>query len=348
MNILYYILIAIIIINLFVFNYLYTYTKTFYHHTEPLKEHTLQVSGLHTIYYSEHGNRNGKPVLFVHGGPGYPPIKGAHRFFHPDKYYIITVHQRGCGKSRPIAELRENTTQHLIEDFEKIRNKLNIQKWMLFGGSWGSTLSLAYAITYPDVVSELVIKGVFLATQDEVDWLYSSSGAPNIFPESWNYFIGAFPNKTNKSDNYLDEYGKCFNGDYGNEKRKDCLHRWSVWESSLKNLQVNNLNDIVEKEKNEEDKHEYEAGPIIEHHYIRNNCFLEPGFFFKTENINKIKHIPTVIVQGRYDIICPIDSAYKLHKLLPKSKLYITMAGHSSLDDENISANIDATDSFLQ
>ena len=348
MNILYYILIAIIIINLFVFNYLYTYTKTFYQHTEALKEHTLQVSGLHTIYYSEHGNRNGKPVLFVHGGPGHPPIKGAHRFFHPDKYYIITVHQRGCGKSRPIAELRENTTQHLIEDFEKIRNKLNIQKWMLFGGSWGSTLSLAYAITCPDVVSELIIKGVFLGTQDEVDWLYSSSGAPNIFPESWDYFIGAFPNKTNKSDNYLDEYGKCFKGDYGNEKRKDCLHRWSVWESSMKNLQVNNLNDIVEKEKNEQDKDEYAAGPIIEHHYLKNNCFLEPGFFFKRENINKIKHIPTVIVQGRYDIICPIDSAYNLHKLLPKSKLYITMAGHSSLDDENISANIDATDSFLQ
>jgi proline iminopeptidase len=340
MNILYYILTALIVINLFIFNYLYTYKKTFYPEIEPFKETTIQVSNLHTIYYAEYGNKNGKPVLFLHGGPGYAPLKETPRFFNPNAYHVIILHQRGCGKSTPLGEIKENTTQDLIEDCEKIRKQLNIKKWMLFGGSWGSTLSLAYSITYPEVITGLILRGIFLGRKEEINWMYSSIGAANVFPESWDYFKNALPYKTT---DYINEYDKCFNGDFEN-KRDDCLLAWTVWENSIISLYPKPLNTII-KETLEDN--EYKSGSLIEHHYMINNCFLDQDFFFKQENINKIKDIPIIIVQGRYDMICPVVTAYNLHKALPKSILNITMAGHSSLDEETVNALINASDSFI-
>ena len=334
--------IAIIVVNLFVFNYLNAYKKTFYPEIEPFKETILQVSKLHKIYYAEYGNKNGKPVLFLHGGPGFAPVKQSPRFFNPEVYHVIIVHQRGCGKSTPLGEIKENTTQYLIEDCEKIRKQLNVKKWMLFGGSGGSTLSLAYAMTHPEVVTELILRGVFLSRKKELNWLFSTStGAANVFPESWDYFKNALPYKTN---DYINEYGKCFNGQFEN-KRDDCLLAWTVWETSVINLHPKPLSERI-KETIEDN--EYKTGALIEHHYLLNNCFLEPGFFLKSENLNKIIDIPMIIVQGRYDMVTPMTSAYELHKNLPKSILNITMAGHSSLDEDNVNALINATDSFMR
>ena len=340
MNVLYFILIAIIVINLFVFNYLYTYKKTFHPEIEPFKETTIQVSNLHTIHFAQYGNENGKPVLFLHGGPGYAPVKQSHRFFNPAVFHVIILHQRGCGKSVPLGEIRENTTQHLIEDCEKIRKQLNIQKWLLFGGSWGSTLSLTYAIHYPEVITGMILRGVFLSRKEELEWLYSPTGAARIFPESWNYFKDALPYKTG---DHLNDYDKCFKEDSENIREK-CLLSWSVWESSLVSLNSQPLDTIIKETMASK---EYKTGSLIEHHYIMNDCFIEPGFFFKPENINKIKDIPIIIVQGRYDVICPMSTAYELHKRLPKSKLNVTLAGHSSLEEENVHALIEATESFI-
>ena len=185
---------------------------------KPFKRSTLKVSDLHTISYELYGNIKGKPVLFVHGGPGGGTDSHCARFFNPKKYYIVLVDQRGCAKSKPFGETRENTTEDLINDFEKIRKLLNIKKWQLFGGSWGSTLSLAYAIAHPKVVTELVLRGIFTFTKEELDWVQQGTGASLIFPEAWEYYKSVIPK--DERDDYIKAFGKRFDGSMG-EKEKD-------------------------------------------------------------------------------------------------------------------------------
>ena len=347
----------VLILLIFILYYIYIYSSSqindIYAHTllyppiKPLNTYYIQVSEIHTVCYSTYGNINGKPVLFVHGGPGGGVNDNAARFFNPNYYYIILVDQRGCGKSTPSGELRENTTQNLINDFEKIRKSLNIDKWQLFGGSWGSTLSLAYAITYPEIVTNMILRGVFLATPEEIDWLYGSNklnGVAKFNPISWNYFKDTLPVQYQGfNQNYIINYNKCFNGEFGKEKQDECLLSWSVLESSIVKLRPSSLNEVIEgvKQKN------YVERSLLENYYLLNNFFLEPGFFFKRENIEKIQNIPIIIVQGQYDLICPSVSAYKLDTMLVNSKIYITNAGHTMYDDENIKYLVEATNSFI-
>lgn len=310
---------------------------------KPLKSYKMKVSDLHTIAFWTYGNKNGKPVLFVHGGPGSCTSPVHARFFNPKKYYIILVDQRGCGKSKPTAETKENNTQNLIEDFEKIRNFLHIEKWMVFGGSWGSTLSLAYAITHPENVSELVLRGIFLCSKAENDWLTESGGAEHFNPESWDYYENSIPNKKKYKNNYIKAFDDCFKGKYGHKKQDQCLLAWSAWEDSNSSLIRKPFKEIVNELKQSK---KYIEMSTLEQHYFKNSCFLETNFFLKPTNLNKLSSIPIIIVQGMYDLVCPFISAYRLHKALPHSEFYPTLAGHTALDKENIKYLVKATDYF--
>lgn len=311
---------------------------------KPLHSYKMKVSDIHTVAYWTYGNPNGKPVLFVHGGPGSATEPTLARFFNPKGYYIVLVDQRGCGKSRPIAEVRENTTKDLISDFEKIRKNLKIEKWMVFGGSWGSTLSLAYAIEHPDKVTELVIRGVFFCTKPEVDWITEPGGAQRFSPEAWTFYENAIPDKKKFADNYLKAFGKCFKGDYGSKKKDMCMLAWSAWEDANSKLDPIPLKEILTDMRKTKS---YIAMSTIEHHYFSNKCFLEDNYFLKPANLKKLKNIPMTIVQGLYDLECPFVTAYKLHKALPHAQFYPTIAGHTALDKENIKYLVKATDYYL-
>lgn len=312
---------------------------------KPLQRYKLKVSDIHTVYYSTFGNKDGKPVLILHGGPGSALTDEAARFFNPSYYYIVLVDQRGSGKSEPNGELRENTTQNLIEDFEKIRKSLNIKKWLLFGGSWGSTLSLAYAISHSDIITGMILRGIFLQTNEEIEWIYSSNenaGLKMFNPQAWDYFKNTLPQK-DITGNYIKDYKRCFNGDFGETKKEECLLGWDVLEGNSIKLKFQPLNEYINNLK----KNEYTKSSLIENYYMVNHFFLEPNYFLNPNNINKIKNIPTIIVNGKYDLVCPPKTAYKLHKLLTNSKLYITLAGHTIYDDENIKYLVKATNEFM-
>ena len=300
--------------------------------SKKINDYYIPVSSIHTIYVSTYGNKNGTPILYVHGGPGGNTNKKHSKYFDPKRYYIILIDQRGCGKSTPNNEIKNNTTMDLINDFELVRNKLNISKWILCGGSWGSTLSLAYAIEHPNVVIKLVISGIFLCSNEEIYWTTEPNGASYFNPEAWDYYVNALPNKDlNKL--YIDRYTKCFEGKYGKKHKDKCLLAWSVWENSLSSINQKPLKDVIKYTKN---KTQYKDLSIIENHYFTNNCFLKNNYFHDDNNIKKIKNIPITIIQGIYDLECPFINAYRLHKLLPNSKLIITHDGHSILDHENL------------
>jgi proline iminopeptidase len=316
---------------------------------KPLTEEHIKVSSLHNVVYWTYGNPNGKPVLFIHGGPGAGTNPNCARFFDPSAYYIVLVDQRGCGKSKPTAELRENTTFDLIQDFEKIREKLNISKWQLFGGSWGSTLSLAYAIAHPDKVTELVIRGIFLIRQSEIDWFINPKGTESNYPDTYeSFFLEGIPKSERKEDvckmDLFKIYGKCFNGDFGKNAKNNALLCWCAWETSVSHLKPTPPDEIVRDYKKSK---AYVYMSAIEHHYFSNKGFFKnDNYFLEKENIDKIKDIPTTIVQGRYDVLCPIISAYELHKQLPHAKFHATIAGHSAFDEDNISKLVDATNMY--
>jgi proline iminopeptidase len=350
MKILYYKVIVFIVIILIIWKTIYflnaledKYSHTsLYPKIQPLNSYYIDVSKIHKVSFSVYGNKYGKPILYVHGGPGSAPTEDAARFFDPSYYFIIIVDQRGSGKSLPSGELKENTTQNLIQDFEIIRKKLNIDKWLLYGGSWGSTLSLIYAIEYPNIILGMILRGIFLCGRNQIDWIWGEKSKIKYYnPISYNYFVNTLPNK-NLSGNYVIDYKNCFDGKFGDNKKDKCLLSWTVYESSLSKLKFKKLEEVI----NDVKKTNYSSSSLIENHYMLNNCFLEPGFFFKPENINKIKHIPIIIVQGKYDLICPPITAYKLHEMLPNSQLHITLAGHSQYDDDNIEKLVEATNSF--
>ncbi|MBK2026273.1 prolyl aminopeptidase [Francisella philomiragia] len=307
-----------------------------YPEIEPYNQEFLKVSDIHTICFEECGNPNGKPALFIHGGPGGGIQPSYRQYFNPDKYRVILVDQRGCGKSTPFAELRENTTQNLIEDFEKIRKKLNIDKWMVFGGSWGSTLGLAYAQAYPEVVTELVLRGIFLGREKELSWLYQH-GASMVFPDMWEKYIEPIPVEQRKD--FISAYHSILTGDDEKLKQQAAV-AWSVWEASTSKLFV----DKKSIDRYGEDKFSL-AFARIECHYFKNKLFIEEAQLLN--EAYKIKDIPGVIVQGRYDMVCPAVSAWDLHKVWPKAELdIIADAGHSISEPGILEALVRATDKF--
>ncbi|MEC7778882.1 MAG: prolyl aminopeptidase [Candidatus Neomarinimicrobiota bacterium] len=291
---------------------------------EPFNTFHLPVSDLHTIYVEESGNKNGKPVIFLHGGPGGGVDPKYRRYFNPDKWRIIMFDQRGCGKSTPFAELKENTTWDLVDDIEKIRNHLSIDNWVVFGGSWGSTLSLAYSQTYPNSCKGLILRGIFLVRKKEIDWFYQE-GANNIFPDRWESFLEPIP--VEKRDNLMQAYYEILTGD-DHSKKIEAAKAWSTWEGSTVRLMQdeNFISDFS-------DEKFAEAFARIECHYFMNNCWFNSNNHL-IENVDKIRHIPGVIIHGRYDIICPVVQAWDLHQAWPEADLHIIPdAGHSIFEE---------------
>ena len=299
----------------------------------------INVSEIHTVYWEESGNPEGKPVVFVHGGPGGGVSAETRRFFDPKKYRIIQFDQRGCGQSTPHACVEENTTWDLIADMEVLRQKLGIEKWQVFGGSWGSTLALAYAIKHPQRVSELILRGIFLLRQSELQWFYQY-GASQIFAEAWQDYYYFIPEQ--ERDDLMKAYQKRL---FGNDKEQQlaAARVWSVWEGSTCHM-IPDENHIQESGEDEFAL----AFARIENHYFMNKGFFEHENWI-LDNINKIHQIPTIIIQGRYDVVCPMVTAFDLHQVFPESELIIVpKAGHSAFEPNIVKELIKATNKFAE
>jgi proline iminopeptidase len=304
---------------------------------EPFNTGMLKVSDLHEIYYEESGNPKGKPVVFLHGGPGGGSDPKQRRFFHPGKYRIINFDQRGCGKSTPYANLEHNTTWDLVADAEQLRTHLGIARWQVFGGSWGSTLALAYAEKHPEVVTELVLRGIFLLRKQEIDWFYQR-GASIIYPDAWEGFLAPIP-EAERGD-LLNAYHRRLTSP-DPAVRIQAAKAWSGWEGSTSKL----LPDPDFAGHFEEDEFAL-AFARIECHYFVNKGWFDPEDQL-LRDAHKLKQIPGVIVQGRYDVVCPMESAWALHRAWPEAELIITPdSGHSGFEYPNSRALVAATDRF--
>ena len=291
----------------------------------------------HQVYFEQSGNPNGKPALFLHGGPGGGGSEDVRRFFNPNLYRIVVFDQRGCGRSKPHGCLENNTTWDLVSDIENLRKKLSIEKWLVFGGSWGSTLSLAYAQAHPESVSELVLRGIFLLRKEELHWFYQD-GASRIFPEAWSGFLDIIDE--DKRDNLMNAYHEIFKST-DKEKRLKAAVAWSKWEAATSSLSYKP--SLVEEFSDPEFAL---AFALIENHY-----FINKGWFDTEnqliENIDKIRSIPAVIVQGRYDVVCPMKTAWELSKAWPEAEMIIApSSGHTAFEKEITHALISATNKF--
>jgi proline iminopeptidase len=308
-----------------------------YPQIEAFRSGKLKVSPIHEIYYEESGNPNGKPVVFVHGGPGAATDPKQRRFFDPDKYRIVLIDQRGCGKSTPNACLDQNTTWDLVEDMEKVRRLLGIERWMIFGGSWGSTLGLAYAQTHPERVSEMVLRGIFLLRKKEIDWFYQE-GASQIWPDLWEKYWNAIP-----AEERHDMVGAYYKRLTSSDRKVQlaAARAWSGWEGSTSKLYPDT--DFIAGY--EEDVFALTFARI-ECHYFTHKGFLETEDQL-LRNVDRIRHIPAVIVQGRYDTVCPMTSAWDLHRAWPEAEFFlIPDAGHSAFEPGIARALVAATDKF--
>ncbi|WP_412031770.1 prolyl aminopeptidase [Metamycoplasma buccale] len=303
---------------------------------EPNKVGYLKVSGLHTIYYEESGNPNGVPILYVHGGPGGGTTPSARQYFDPNFYRIIVFDQRGCGKSTPSSEIKENTTQDLINDIEMIRKTLNIDKWILFGGSWGSCLSLLYAINFPNRVNGLILRGVFLGRKEDDYYLYQR-GASFYFPEAYEEFSNFIPE--NERKDLIKAYHKYLNSKNKVIAEKAAYH-WTKWELGLITLYPMLDFDTILEDR----KANLELAKL-ENHYFVNHIFLDDDNFI-LNNIKKIENIKTIIIHGRYDMDCRPEGAYLLSKSLKNCSLKFIIAGHSSKEIAISEALVDATEDF--
>ncbi len=312
--------------------------KDLYPAIKPYTSQHLEVSGGHQLYIEQIGNPEGIPVLFLHGGPGAGCEPYHRRFFDPQAYRVVLFDQRGCGRSTPHAGLTHNTTWELVADIEAIRQTLGIERWLLFGGSWGSTLALAYAETHPEQVLGLILRGIFLCREEEISWFYQS-GASKIFPDYWEDFIAPIP-QAERAD-LLQAYHRQLTGE--NEiQRMAAAKAWSVWEGRTASLKPNPA--VVDFF-----SHPHTALSLarIECHYFVNHAFLRPNQLL--EDAPKLAGIPGVIVQGRYDLICPMTSAWELHRAWEGSELrVIPDAGHSAAEPGIRSVLIETTDRFAR
>lgn len=295
---------------------------------EPFDQRVLDMGDGHRVYFEQTGNPDGRPVVVVHGGPGGGSSPAMRRYFNPDVYRIILFDQRGCGKSMPHAAIENNTTWHLISDMEKIRNTAGIEQWIVFGGSWGATLSLLYAQAYPERVTHIVLRGVFLMQKSELDWFYAG-GAGHFWPEPWERFVSLVPEE--ERDDLIEAYAKrLFCGHRPTEIR--FAQAWAKWENALASVHSAGYGGDAPPEY-------ARAFSRLENHYFRNFGFLrEDGQILK--DMARVRHIPGVIVQGRYDMICPPHTAYKLAQSWPRADLrMIQNAGHA-LSEPGISAEL--------
>ncbi|HKY28885.1 MAG TPA: prolyl aminopeptidase [Pyrinomonadaceae bacterium] len=313
--------------------------RTLYPPIEPFDTGRLKVSPIHDLYYEQVGNPNGQPAVFLHGGPGGGLTTDYRRYFDPEHYRLVLFDQRGSGNSTPHASLEDNTTWHLVEDIERIREHLGIDRWLVFGGSWGSTLALTYAETHPARVTALVLRGIFLCRPREIKWFYQEGeGASAIFPDTWEHYAEVIP-EAERGDMLAAYHRRLMSDD--ESVRLEAARAWSIWEGSTSKLFPDpNLIDQYGE------PHKALSLARIECHYFVNNIFFDTDNYL-IDNVGKIRHIPGVIVQGRYDIVCPIMSAWDLHRAWPEADLkIISDAGHSITEPGIISALVKATDRF--
>lgn len=309
-----------------------------YSNIQPYHEFQLKVDELHTLWVEECGNPQGIPVVFLHGGPGAACEEFQRRFFDSQRYRIILFDQRGCGRSTPHAELRNNTTQDLVADIERIRNDLNIEKWLVFGGSWGSTLALVYAQAHTGRVSGLILRGIFLCRPRDIQWFYQE-GASYIYPDFWQNYIQVIPQA--ERDNLLAAFYKRLTSN-DKKTRLEAARAWSIWEGSTSSLISNPA--VVNHFSNEAIALSLAR---IECHYFNNDSFLRKDQLL--EEMHKLANVPGVIVHGRYDVVCPIEQAYALHQAWPEAKFIIApKSGHSATEPEILDALVRATRNFSQ
>lgn len=304
---------------------------------EPFDSGMLSVEGGHTLYWEQCGNPDGKPVVMLHGGPGAGCGAAMRRFHDPKKYRIVLFDQRGAGRSTPHASLENNTTWDLVADIEKIRVMLGIEAWQVFGGSWGSTLALAYAQTHPERVTELVLRGIFMLRRWELEWFYQE-GASRLFPDHWEPYRDLIPE--DERGDMMAAYSKRLTSD-DEATRLAAAQAWSIWEGGTSYLRI-----PPDYNTSHGDPHFALSFARIENHY-----FMNKGFFEVDDQLlrdaHKIAHIPGVIVHGRYDVVCPVQNAWDLHKVWPKATLHISpLSGHSAFEEENAAALVEATDKF--
>ncbi len=309
----------------------------FYPPIEPFERGFLAVDPPHQLYYEQSGNPNGKPVIFLHGGPGGGTDPEHRRFFDPAVYRIVLLDQRACGRSTPLAELAGNDTWSLVEDLERLRKHLGIERWQVFGGSWGSTLALAYAQTYPKHVTELVLRGIFTFTRREIDWFYAG-GTGRLFPDAWEDFLAPIP-MAERADLIQAYYQRLTGND--EQAKRIAARAWSLYECRVATLRMD-----PEVETHCDNPDFTLPFARIEAHYFVNGGFLSHETQL-LEGVASIRHLPCTIVHGRYDVICPLENAFELHRLWPESKLVIVGdAGHSAFEPGIISALVDATNSY--
>ncbi len=307
--------------------------RTLFPKIKPYNEFRLAVDEPHELYVEECGNPQGVPALFVHGGPGAGCESYHRRFFDPEIYRIILFDQRGAGRSTPHAELSGNNTQALVADMESIREHLHIEQWVLFGGSWGSTLSLIYAETHPERVLGLILRGIFLCRQREIDWFYQE-GASRIFPDAWQEFLNVIPVRERKD--MVSAYHDRLVGD-DEISRLSAARAWSIWEGRTSTLKPKT--SVVEFFGQ---THTALSLARIECHFFKNKIFLEENQILN--DIDRLANIPGIIVQGRYDVVCPMESAWELHRAWPLSDLdVISDAGHSATEPGIVDALVKAT-----
>jgi proline iminopeptidase len=311
--------------------------RTLYPPIEPYRTGMLAVDDRHTLYFEECGNPDGKPAVFLHGGPGAGCSANMRRFHDPSAYRIILFDQRGSGRSTPHADLTDNGTWDLVADIEKLRMHLGIERWQVFGGSWGSTLALAYAQSNPERVTELVLRGIFMLRRWELEWFYQC-GAHRLFPEAWQPYRDLIP-EAERGDFIAAYHRRLTSPD--EEVRLAAAKAWSVWEGATSTLipEPASIDSF-------EDPHFALSFARIENHY-----FVNKGFFEVDDQLlrdtHKIRHIPGVIVHGRYDVVCPVQNAIDLHAVWPEAKLVISPAsGHAAFEAENTATLVEATDSF--
>ncbi|MFQ5720544.1 MAG: prolyl aminopeptidase [Acidobacteriota bacterium] len=304
---------------------------------EPDDHGRLEVGDGHEMYWEQCGTGTGHPVLFLHGGPGGGCDGNNRCYFDPDAYRIVLFDQRGAGRSTPAGCVAHNTTQHLIADIERLRTHLGIDRWLVFGGSWGSTLALAYAEEHPGRVTGLILRGVFLGSRAEVDWVSRADGVARFYPELWRRFVEPIPE--DEREDLVAAYHRRLFGD-DEAARARCARAWSMWEASLCRL-VPDMDEI-----------EAMCAPElsisvarVESHYFMNHCFLKVNHLL--DHVPRLAGIPGIIVQGRYDLVCPPAAAWNLHRAWPASRLeFVATAGHSASEPALRDALLRATDAF--
>jgi len=311
--------------------------RELYPEIEPYRREHLAIDARHTLYVEECGNPDGLPVVFLHGGPGAGLSPYHRRFFDPARWHAVLFDQRGAGQSTPFASLDANTTPDLIADIERIREHLGIERWLVFGGSWGSTLALAYAEAHPDRVIGLVLRGIFLAREEELRWFNEmDGGARCIFPERWARFRDFIPEA--ERGNMIEAYWRRLDSN-DEALRLAAAQAWSAYEGGSTTLAHD-----PDAPGDFDEPHKAVSLARLEAHYFRNGMFLEPGQLLR--DIDRIRHIPGVIVHGRYDIICPVKTAFELHQAWPEAEFHIVLAGHSASDPAIVDKLVEATDAF--